>query len=540
MALIDWIVLGGYIALIVGMGWLVGRRQRSQEDYYLGGRRMPPWQIALSVVATQVSAISLIGAPAFIALRAGGGLIWLQYEFAVPLAMILIMLLLVPLYHRTGAVTIYEYLERRFGCGTRCTISAVFLLSRGLGSGVALLATGIVTAVCLDWPLADTILVIGGVAIVYTTFGGIVADIYSDILQMIILWGGALLTIGLIWSRLEDGMFRVMAADAGRLQIFDLGSWGLGDGGTFGFWPMLIGGFFLYLSYYGCDQSQTQRLLTTRTIRESQKALLVNGLLRFPLVLTYCAVGVLLLPFLESHPAFAARLQGQPPDFLVPYFIIDYIPVGVRGILVAGFFAASMSSIDSALNSLSAVSYRDFLMRWFPRLESLDHPRQVRISRLLTVFWGMVATGFALWMIGGSETVLELVNKVGSAFYGPILAVFCLGMLTRRARQHGVIAGLGAGVGLNVSLWLFAGPAVSWLWWNLFGFLVAVGVGSLVSRSGRSLQLDRSVPRELTVRIRDLVHLRLRYIPVLLVAFVVFMMIALLIQHFLLGVVVGR
>ncbi len=474
---IDWFILSIYLSAIIGMSGYIGRRQKSQEDYYLGGRAMPAWQVGLSIMATQVSAISLVGAPAFIALKGNGGLLWLQYEFAIPLAMMGIMLIMVPLYHRTRAVTIYEYLEKRFGRLTRMSISAVFLVSRGLGSGVALLATAIVTAVCLKWPLWQTILLIGGVSILYTTFGGIVADIYSDILQLIILWGGSLLAIVILFGMLDGEAFSLLKAQPQRLRVFDFSATGLGDGETFGFWPMLIGGFFLYLSYYGCDQSQAQRLLTTATPREAQKALLMNGVLRFLLVLTYCTFGVLLIPFLMRHPEFAHRLQDQQPDFLVPYFLMEYFPKGILGILIAGFFAASMSSVDSALNSLSAATYEDFLVRIFPKLSNISDAAKVRWSRGLTVFWGVVATGFALQMIGGSETVLELVNKIGSAFYGPILAVFWLGILTRRGSQTGAVIGLAAGVAFNLFLWQFFGSAVSWLWWNVFGFLVSFGVG---------------------------------------------------------------
>jgi SSS family transporter len=481
MTTIDWVVLALYILLIIAMSWWIGRRQKSQEDYYLGGRAMPAWQIALSIMATQVSAISLIGAPAFIALKGNGGLVWLQYEFAIPLAMMLIMLVLVPLYHKTRAITIYEYLEKRFGKSTRLSISAVFLISRGLGSGVALLATSIVTAVCLQWPLWETILLIGVVSIIYTTFGGIVADIYSDIIQLVILWGGSILSIIILGGLLDGESFSLLFQEEARLQVFDFSSTGLGDGQTFAFWPMLIGGLFLYLSYYGCDQSQAQRLLTTSTPREAQKALMINGLLRFFLVLTYCALGVMLIPFLLSHPEFAARLQDKQPDFLVPYFLIEYIPQGLLGILIAGFFAASMSSIDSALNSLSAATYQDFLLKISARLSHISDKKQVLISRLLTIFWGIVATGFALQMIGGSETVLELVNKIGSAFYGPILAVFWLGMLTRRGREVGAIIGLLAGVGFNIYLWQYYGSEVSWLWWNVFGFCIAFGLGYVLS-----------------------------------------------------------
>jgi len=482
MGTLDWGILILYILLIIGMSAWLGKKQESREDYYLGGRRMPPWQISLSIVATQVSAISLIGAPAFVALKANGGLIWLQYEFAIPLAMMLIMLTLVPIYHRVRGITIYQYLEDRFGKTVRWFISMVFLISRGLGSGVALLATGIVTAVVLDWPLAETILLIGFVSIAYTTFGGIKADIYSDIIQLIILWGGSLLVIGVLITDINWATFSFTAADQLRLKVFDLSTTGLGDGNTFAFWPMLIGGFFLYLSYYGCDQSQAQRLLTTSTPEEAQKALLINGVLRFPLVLTYSSIGILMLPFLNSHPEFVSKLQGQQPDFLLPYFLIDYIPVGFLGLIIAGFFAASMSSLDSAMNSLSAATYQDFLIKIFPRLENLSNKQQIRLSRILTVFWGGFATVFALELIGGSETVIELVNKIGSAFYGPILAIFWLGMFTRSTTAAGAIIGVLGGVGTNIFLWQSYSDQVSWLWWNVIGFLVSFLIALAVSR----------------------------------------------------------
>ena len=255
---------------------------------------------------------------------------------------------------------------------------------------------------------------------------------------------------------------------------------------------MLFGGLFLYLSYYGCDQSQAQRLLTTSTAKEAKKSLLINGSIRFLLVLTYCAIGILLIPFLLSHPDFLNTLQGKQPDFLLPYFLIEYIPSGILGLLIAGFFAASMSSIDSALNSLSAATYQDFLLKIFPKMIHISDRKQLRISRWLTIFWGLVSTGFALQMIGGSETVLELVNKVGSAFYGPILATFWLGMLTKRSNQQGTIIGLIIGVGFNIFLWQFYGSAVSWLWWNVFGFFLTFGIGYVISGwfKEKEIQID--------------------------------------------------
>jgi len=526
MNYIDWSILITYIGFIILMGWYVGRKQKSQDDYYLGGKKIPPWQMGLSIMATQVSAISLIGAPAFIALKNNGGLVWLQYEFAIPLAMIGIMLILVPVFYKTRSITIYEFLEKRFGSNVRTLISLIFLISRGLGAGVALLATGIVTAVCLNWPLAETILLIGLVSIIYTTFGGIVADIYSDILQLFILWGGSILTVILLWNLMDGHALTLLENDFTRLQVFDFSATGFGDGKTFAFWPMIIGGFFLYLSYYGCDQSQAQRLLTTKTEKGAKKALVINGLLRFPLVLTYCAIGILLIPFLNSNIEFASQLENVNPDFLVPYFLTQYMPHGLLGLLIAGLFAASMSSIDSALNSLSASLYQDILLKKFPALKKLNNKKQVRLSRWLTIGWGVIATGFALQMIGGSETVLELVNKIGSAFYGPVLAVFLIGIFSNKAGQISVISGLIAGVLVNILLWQFFENSISWLWWNVVGLLVTILINWFVSAfiSGQISQKK--------FRVDFKTSLLKKYVIVLLMAFVIIILAGYGIEYF--------
>jgi SSS family solute:Na+ symporter len=406
--------------------------------------------------------------------------------------MMLIMLTVVPMYHRTGVISIYEYLEKRFGPAARTVLSLVFMASRGLAAGVALLATSIVTSVCVDLPLLPTVLLIGVISIAYTTLGGIRADIYSDILQLMILWSGALFCLWILTGLTGSDPFSELELARERYRIFEMEGTGLGDGETFGFWPMLVGGFFLYLSYYGCDQSETQRLLTARGTREAQKALLYNGLLRFPLVITYCSLGIFLIPFLHQNPGFLDRLSGASPDFLLPHFLLAHMPHGLLGLLIAGIFAASMSSLDSTLNSLSAVTWRDFLEKYFERFKGIPAEKEVRVSKILTVLWGGICTGFAMAMIGGPETVLVLVNKIGSAFYGPILAVFWLGILTRRTDQRGAIAGLVCGVAVNVLIWQVFEEKVSWLWWNPIGFVTAFFVGY-----GASLLPKRQRPEPL-------------------------------------------
>lgn len=477
MAIINWIIVAAYILAIIGICYAAGRLQKSREDYFLGGRRVSPWMVASSLLANQISAISLVSAPAFIALRSRGGLTWLQYELAVPLSMLFIMVFLVPVFRDQAGISIYEFLERRFGRRTRLALSLIFMINRSLGGGVILLATSYVTAVLLKIDIYTTVLIIGAVSMAYTAIGGILADIYTDIVQLAVLWASCVACLVVIgW--LLGGFSGFPPSQAGRLVIYNVGSSGLGDGETFSFWPMLIGGFFLYVSYYGCDQSQAQRLLATADLRGSWKALLMNGILRFPLVVTYCAVGVLMILFLSAHPDFAARLKGLPPDYLMPLFFITYIPDGLLGLIVVGILAASMSSLDSTINSLSAVTWEDFLIRIFPRLESMPGRRAVWLSRLVTVLWGAAAITFAMVIAERSETIIELVNKIGSALYGPIAAVFVIGIVTRTVSGKGVLAGLASGIAVNIILWIFFEQQVSWMWWNVIGFLVAAVVGA--------------------------------------------------------------
>jgi SSS family solute:Na+ symporter len=235
---------------------------------------------------------------------------------------------------------------------------------------------------------------------------------------------------------------------------------------------MVVGGFFLYLAYYGCDQSQAQRLFTSSSVREGQRGLFLNGLLRFPFALLYCLLGVALAAFLATHPEFAARVPADRPDYLVPMFVLEFFPAGLVGLVVAAIFAASMSSFDSAFNSLSAVTLRNLLGGASPDESAVTVAR----SRAWTAAWGLVCTALGYAMSRSGATVIELINMIGSAFYGPTLALFAVGLFARRATERGALAGLAAGVATNTALWLFA-PGVSWLWWNAIGFVVAASVG---------------------------------------------------------------
>jgi SSS family solute:Na+ symporter len=424
----------------------------------------------MSIMANQASAVSLVGAPAFVALREGGGLRWLQYELAVPLAMLLLAAILLPALRSVPGASIYAYAESRFGRPTRRALAGSFLIARGLALGVIVYASALVVAEALGCSVQAAIVAVGLFAVAYTSLGGIVADIWSDVLQLVLLWGGTFLTAGyLLWHSGIDlgGIPEERAATL-------IPNAALND--AFSLWPMLLGGLFLYLSYYGCDQSQAQRLLTARTDSEARRALLLNGLLRFPMVLTYCVFGLLLAGLLAADPAFAAAMEGRPVDSLVPVFMMNFLPIGLRGILLAAILAAAMSSIDSALNSLAAVTLDDVF--------ALAPERQsVWLGRMTSLGWGLFSVVSGLAFARSGSGILELVNMVGSAFYGPVLAVFLLGVLAPRVTGKPALAGLVAGLAFNFALAAFA-PGIPWLWWNPAGFLVSTAVALALGKAG--------------------------------------------------------
>ncbi len=474
---LDYIVIGVYFAGLILLSYVIGRRFQGRADYFLGGRRMPVWAIGFSIIATQASVISMISAPAFVALRVGGGLQWLQYEFAVPLAMIPVAAILARAFHRAGVITVYEYLERRFGAATRLLFSLIFQLSRSLATGVAVYAAAILLSTILETSLPVSILLVGGICLLYTTMGGIAADIWSDVIQLFVLWAG--IFIVLVYAVKVGGGWEQLLAHvpADRLQAIDLTAHGLGDGATFGFWPMLLGGLFLYTSYYGCDQSQIQRVLSTPDEDTARRTLFMNGIGRFPLVLSYILVGLLFAGFVQAVPSFTATIPADHPDYMIPLFIKHYVPSGITGILLAAMFAAVMSSIDSAFNALAATTVQDVYARYVRPRASDRH--YLKVSRWFTVGWGVICTAFAFLAGRVAPTVIEGINKIGSVFYGPILAAFLLAILSRRATGAGVIAGLLAGVGVNLVLWLRFEAEVSWLWWNVAGCLATLTVAWL-------------------------------------------------------------
>jgi sodium-coupled monocarboxylate transporter 8/12 len=475
LSLLDQIVIALYMGSILVVSGLIARKQRTGNDYFLAGRSMSGAKLAMSIVANQVSAVSLIGAPAFVALR--GGMKWLQYELAVPLAMLLLIAFLLPALRAVSGASIYEAVERRFGGATRRLLASAFLLSRGLALGVILYASAVVISSAFGISIDSSIILVGLFSVAYTTMGGLAADIWTDVIQLVVLWTGVLFAVVFLLLYQDGALLSLIPTSQMKALAFD--TVGLRGPDDFAFWPMLLGGVFLYLSYYGCDQSQAQRLLAARSERDARRSLVLNGILRFPLVLTYCVLGLLLAGLLRLDSAFAAIVSQGPVDALVPQFMLMYLPSGLRGIFIAAIFAAAMSSIDSAMNSLAAVTLED--------VAGISPEKQgVWLSRAISLAWGMFAIGAGILFARTGSEVIVLINQIGSAFYGPVLAVFVLTVVTTRVKGKHAILGFTGGLLGNLMLaWLF--PNVSWLWWNPFGFLVAVTVAIAVSRGSIEL-----------------------------------------------------
>lgn len=482
LALLDWLVIGGYLAFLVLFALWLARRQRDRADYYVGGRQMGAWPVALSVMATQCSTNSILGAPAFVAFAAGGGLVWLQYELALPLAMIVLMLLVMPLFRQLQLVSVYGYLEQRFDLRTRLLLSALFQFVRAFATAVTVFSIAIVIDLILGIGFFWSVVILGVFTVVYDVLGGIRGVIYSDVIQMGILVAVLVLLLVLLVQGSGGAGAMLDSLEPARRRALEFGHHGLGDGETFAFWPMLFGGFFLYLAYYGCDQSQAQRLLCTRDIDTTNRALLINGLLRFPVVALYCLVGVGIAVYAAGSEGFLASLplHGDMPQYnlAVPRYMIDALPPGLVGLALVALFAAAMSSLDSVINSLSATTMEDFVVR-FSR-EPLGQQQELLLSRLITVAWGVVTLTLSFYVGDIAPTVLEAINKIGSLANGPILAVFALGLLTTRASGSGACIGLLLGIAGNAGLWLYA-PGISWLWWNVIGFGVTGAAGLLFS-----------------------------------------------------------
>lgn len=465
------------------------RTQNTSSEYFLGGRTLGWKPLSLSIMATQLSAVSFVSAPAFVGLREGGGLVWLSYELALPLAMLFLLWRLLPTLHQAGVVSIYDYLEQRFDGTTRLIISVVFQISRAFATAIMIYTLSIILQGTLGMAVSTSILLIGVITLVYSTMGGMKAVVYGDALQMLLIVLGAFTCAAFAIVHLGGIEAFISSISPQRIQTIRWGEHGL-NGADFGVLPMLFGGFVLYASYYGCDQSEAQRALSAQNLQDQKRMMLAAAFMRFPVTLVYCIAGLAIGALALSDPAFGTQIPPDKPDWMMPLFITHYLPNGVMGLLFVAIMAAAMSSLSSAINSLAAVSVEDVKRVTGQRH---DEKKYTSVARLAAVFWGVLTLVLSFFVGDFAPTVIEAINKIGSLFYGPVLATFLLGVSFSRIHARHATAALLVGLGCNAYLWLWV-EQVFWFWWNLTGFTVTFLCALMLSYLLAGVAEDKSAP----------------------------------------------
>ena len=459
---LDAIVLVAYLAGITAWGARLGRGQAGAADYFLGGRSLPWGAVLLSVVATETSTLTFLSIPGVSYL---GSLVFLQLTLGYLAGRIVVALVLLPAYYRGEISTAYGLLETRFGTATRRMASAIFMLTRLLADSVRLFATAIPLALITGWPYWVSILVIAILTLIYTYCGGIRAVVWVDSVQMGLYLLGAAIAVAVIQAQVPGGWNDVLAAAAaaGKLQFLDL-SWSLSAPYTL--LAGLVGGAVFTMASHGTDQIIVQRLLTCRDLRDSQRALIGSGFAVIGQFLLFLIVGIGLWSFYAGH-AF------ERPDEIFARFIIDEMPAGVTGLLIACVFAAAMSSLSSSINALASATAYDYWAQLAGA--SGDEGRILKAGKAFTLGWGALLAAGAIGFIPLSRqtSAVEVALGVAAIVYGGLLGAFALGIAAPRTGQAGAIAGIVTGIASVVALQ----GSVAWLWYVPIGATVTVIVG---------------------------------------------------------------
>lgn len=535
MYLVDWIVLITTLLTIVGYGIYKTKQQESLQDYLLGGNEASWWTVGLSVMATQASAITFISTPGQ-AFHDGMGFV--QFYFGLPIAMVVICLVFIPIYKRLQVYTAYGYLEQRFDVNTRILTAMLFLIQRGLAAGITIYAPSIILSTIFGWNLKFTIILIGILVVFYTLSGGTKAVNVTQKLQMGIIFIGLIIafvsTILHLPETMSFGDAVNYAGNTGKLEILDF-SFNLENRYTV--WSGLIGGTFLALSYFGTDQSQVQRYLSSSSVRESQKGLIMNGLLKVPLQFFILGIGVMVFVVLshmktplffntaltaKAHTTsysidltsiekqydilevnrdkgvlspgqfneqknilrskYIAILKYAVPngetndkDYVFLYYILNYLPKGLIGLLLAMIFCAAMSSTASELNALASTTTIDI---WKRKIRpEMTESYYVLSSKVFTLLWGIIAILFACF---GTlfENLIQFVNIIGSIFYGTILGVFLTGFFIKYVQSRAIF--IAACISEMIIIYLWWIDYVPFLWLNLIGCILTMVIAMIL------------------------------------------------------------
>ena len=462
---VDLVVLLTYLVGVTAWGAWLGRGQKGGTDYFLGSRSLPWWAVMLSVVATETSTLTFLSIPGVAYM---GSLVFLQLTLGYLIGRVLVSLLLLPAYYAGSLTTAYALLEERFGLGARRFTSGVFMITRLLADSVRLFATAIPLALITGWPYWISIAVIGALTVIYTYFGGIKAVVWVDALQMGLYLCGAAIAIIAIQTLVPGGWGEVFSSGraAGKLDLIDL-SFDLKV--TYTLWAGVLGGAVFTMASHGTDQLIVQRLLTCRDLRSAQKALVGSGVMVVFQFALFLIVGLGLWSFYGGRD-FAL------PDEIFALFIVEQLPPGVTGLLIAGVFAAAMSSLSSSINALASATAYDY---WAPMAGARDDEERVmKAGKAFTLLWAtLLIVGAILFIpLSRGTSAVEVALGIASLVYGGLLGAFALGVLTKRPGQRAVIIGMVVGIG-SVTL---IRDQIAWPWYVLVGSVLTFGVGSLV------------------------------------------------------------
>jgi len=503
LAFPDIVVLVLYCAIIVAVGAWFGRRQANMQDYFLGGRRIPWWAAGLSIIATETSALTFIGAPA-----TAYATDWQYFQLAIGsvLARFLLAFLLINVFYTSKVFTPYGYLQKRFGDGTKNAAAGVFILGRVFASAFRLLGFAIAIKVVLNLPLSMAILITGVVAVLYTYLGGIRAVIWTDVLQGAVFMGGACITIYFLIKGIPGGWggFMAVSEASHKLLTFDSGfdAGGFKWNDAYNLVTGFIGGCFLTLATHGTDHDMVQRMLTCKDSKGGRRSLVLSGLLNFPVVVIFLLIGSLLFVYYRTVPVSYALPEQY--KYIFPTFIVRGLPVGLSGLIIAGLVAAAMSSLDSALSALASTTVVDFYRPYIRRDASEAH--YLKVSRGLTVFWGAVLVGVAL-SVGATEDILAAGLGVMTLFYGSLLGVFLLARFTERGNTLTNTTGMALSIlflvflnnkaAILTALGITEGGLfevnIAWPWFTVIGTLVTFGIGAMGRKRSRpSVRSDGS------------------------------------------------
>jgi SSS family transporter len=389
----------------------------------------------------------------------------ITFTFQFPLVMAFLIMTFVPFFYNTKVVSVYEYLEKRFGPKARTLMAFIFLLSRGLQTAVVLYAPALALSAITGLDPWTTIVIMGVFSAAYTVLGGIAAVIWTDVAQMFVIWLGIFLAIFIPIYSVDGGFGAIMSAASAQNLFVPLNFSSIDQ---YSFWGGILGSGFLYITYIGTDQSQIQRVLTAKSLRETKLSLSLAGFLVPVQTFLFLLAGICLFS------AFGGEKFAKSDQVMLK-FITGYLPVGIAGLVAAGVFAAGMSSVDSALNSLATVTVNDFYLKWKP---NASDEACFSVSRIATIFWALFTTIFATFM-GGLGDVLGIINIIGPLFYPCFLSAFVLAVFCKRGNEKGCLAAIVAG--LAIDLYMFRYTGIGSLWYSFLGFVFAFAIGYIVS-----------------------------------------------------------